>query len=96
MTYSARVTTSLTQRNLEHLLREEIFPSLMVRQVALLRLWTPGEQDLPQRMEVVVLNGIAPEQLPRLEDIPALVKQSHRQRIVRIWQKKQRFAPGRA
>ncbi len=80
MAYSARVTTSLTQRNLERLLREEIFPSLMVRQVALLRLWTPGEQDLPQRMEVVLLSGVVPDQLPDLENIPALVNQSHRQR----------------
>jgi signal transduction histidine kinase len=68
-TYSSRITTSLNAESLVFLLRDEILPSLLVRQSALLwlkedHLFTP-----------LYLKGVGENQLPILADIPALIEQ---------------------
>jgi signal transduction histidine kinase len=68
-TYSSRITTSLNAESLIFLLRDEILPSLLVRQSALLWL-KEGHLFTP-----LYLKGVDENQLPTVADIPALVEQ---------------------
>jgi signal transduction histidine kinase len=68
--YTARITTSLGSEELVHLLRDEVFPSLLVRQAVLLRL-DPAQTPAP-----VFSIGITAEMLPQTQQIPALLAQA--------------------
>ncbi len=56
--YTDRIATSLDIDSLTHLINEEVLPSLLIRQSALLNL------SKEQQVEVVCSKGIAPDQLP--------------------------------
>lgn len=56
--YTDRIATSLDTASLEHLINEEILPSLLIRQSALLDL------AKEKQVEVVCSKGITPDQLP--------------------------------
>jgi hypothetical protein len=57
-TYSARITTSATQSSLLKLLEEDVFPSLLVRQYAFVRITNPLAQ-------IMLSKGIAQNQVPQ-------------------------------
>jgi signal transduction histidine kinase len=69
--YSTRITTSLTLPRLLHLLTEEMLPSLLVRQSALVRC-TEGQ------VTVLYHVGVTVNDLPGAKDLPALVTQAGR------------------
>ena len=73
-TYTARITTSLDEGRLADLLRDQILPSLLIRQAALLRL------DESQSPALVFSLGLQGDQLPSQDDIPFLLAQSGRYR----------------
>lgn len=68
--YTARITTSLGSEELIRLLRNDVFPSLLVRQAALLRL-DAGQTPVP-----IFLSGVRPELLPDAEQLPTLLAQA--------------------
>ncbi len=74
-TYTSRILTSLDLQELVRLLQEEILPSLLVRQSALLRLH-PGEA------KSIFSLGVDPGQLPTILEIPELVKQAGSYRFI--------------
>lgn len=74
-TYAARITTSLDKSSLVHLLKDEILPSLLVRQSALLRC----EDD--NHITSLYSVGIDADQLPTEADIPALLDQAGKYRL---------------
>ncbi len=65
--YTARVTTSLESARLETLLRNEVLPSLLVRQAALLRL------DVNLLPTVVFTLGVDTQLLPTADEIAELL-----------------------
>ena len=71
-TYASRITTSLDITGLVHLLRDEILPSLLIRQSALLRL---NEERFLAR---IYATGIEEGGLPTEENLPFLVERSGR------------------
>jgi hypothetical protein len=68
-TYSSRITTSLSAESLIFLLRDEILPSILVGQSALL--WLKEDHLLTP----LYLKGVGVNRLPTLDDIPALIEQ---------------------
>ena len=68
--YAAKITTSLDSENLVTLLRDEILPSLLVRQSALLYI----NEDNP--INSLYIYGITEGEKPKKSDIPVLMKQS--------------------
>jgi len=69
-TYSTRITTSLNPDSLVHLLRDEILPSLLVRQSALLWLKENGS------FSSLYVDGVDENQLPSVSDSITLVEKS--------------------
>lgn len=65
--YTTRMTTSLGSRDLIGLLRDEVLPSMLIRQAALLRL-----DKSPTPTPVFLLN-VAEQELPTAEQIPSLL-----------------------
>jgi signal transduction histidine kinase len=74
--YTNRIITSLDEKRLVHLLKEEVFPSLLIRQGSLLRLFGSGQENSPLQYQVLYKSGITNDQLPRPENIPILLEQS--------------------
>jgi signal transduction histidine kinase len=74
--YSARITTSLDTGRLVGLIRDELLPTLLVRQAALLRLEYLVDPDIPRQVIPVFILGVTPDELPRPEEIPALLAQA--------------------
>jgi len=72
-TYAARITISPNESTLIHLLRNEILPSLLIRQSALIRL---GENSVT----VVYAQNAGDDQLLAVNDIPLLLKVAGRYR----------------
>lgn len=66
-TYAARIGTSLSTDNLSHLLKDEILPSLMVRQSALVRI-----SDTRQVISVYI-DGIPDDNIPGADVVSTLV-----------------------
>ncbi len=64
-TYSARIATSASTASLLQLLEEDVFPSLLVKQYAFVQL----TDDAPR---VILVRGVDANQLPNLDDAPAL------------------------
>jgi len=69
--YSDRITTSLDHKSLVQLLREELLPSLLVRQSALLHIDAGG-------MKQFTTLGVMDAQIPNEADIPALLSRAGR------------------
>jgi two-component system sensor histidine kinase DegS len=64
-TYSARIATSVSTQSLLQLLDEDVFPSLLVKQYAFVQF----ADDAPR---VILVRGVEADQLPNLDDAPAL------------------------
>jgi signal transduction histidine kinase len=74
--YTARITTSLEMDRLVRLIRDEVLPSLLIRQAALMRLEessSPNEHPVITRIFTL---GIQDSQLPRPEAIPLLLAEA--------------------
>ncbi len=69
-TYASRITTSLDITGLVHLLRDEILPSLLIRQSALLRL------DQENSLVWLYVSGVEERGLPTEENLPSLAERS--------------------
>jgi signal transduction histidine kinase len=67
-TYSDKITTSLDSTNLVHLLRDEILPSLLIRQSALLNLTESNT------IETIYTTGVIEDHMPRVRDQNSLVE----------------------
>ena len=65
--YAARITTSTSSESLQNLIRDEILPSLLVRQFVFLQLDDPGISKL------LFATGLKEEQYPRQTDISELI-----------------------
>lgn len=74
--YTSRITTSLDRPTLVELLKEEVLPSLLVRQSALLHIGDGGQ------IEPLFVSGVDEGQLPSREDIPALENQAAKARTI--------------
>jgi signal transduction histidine kinase len=74
-TYAARITTSLNTPRLVHLLIDEVLPSLLVRQSALLRY----DED---HLAVVYVQAVEPVHLPSHPDLPVLLTQAGKYRAM--------------
>lgn len=72
-TYTARITVSLDTPTLIHLLNDELLPSLLIRQSALLRL----EKD---NLTTFYTNHVAIGQLPTVDELPDLITQAGKYR----------------
>ena len=70
--YTDRITTSLDRSTLVGLLKDEILPSLLIRQSTLLRL----DENIHFYRKYSV--GIEEDELPRVSDLPVLLAQSIR------------------
>ncbi len=66
------VSASPSRERLAAALEEQVFPSLLIRQAAVLELIDPDEQGRPRRLNPAARLGVTPEQLPTPDDIPAL------------------------
>ena len=73
--YTTQITTGLDRQNLIQLLRDEILPSLLVRQAMLLRLEDAGEPGLLFRL------GKDDFPLPRSNEVTQLIAGSGKQRL---------------
>ncbi len=73
--YIERITTSLTQKNLSHLIQEELLPSLLVRQSALLRVEN-------QSLKPLYLMGVEDCQLPNHPELSRLIDEANMYRPV--------------
>lgn len=68
-TYSARIATSLVTGNLIHLLRNEVLPSLFVRQSALVQMGADAKAI------VVYSDGVDQNQMPAKADLNSIISQ---------------------
>lgn len=73
--YAARITTSLDSRRLVHVLRDEVLPSLLIRQSTLVRLHNDNLLD------PVYLEGVESEQLPIPSEMPILLAEAGNYRV---------------
>ena len=67
--FSTQITTSVSLPDLIRVLREEVFPSLLIRQYAFLH-YDQGS------LQVLSIGGLATEQLPTEEGVPGLIARS--------------------
>ena len=67
-TYAGRIATSLERDRLGRLLCDEIFPSMLIRDAALIQL------DLARNPKLIAMCGISPADLPQRADILPLMK----------------------
>jgi signal transduction histidine kinase len=75
-TYIAQITTMLDTETLVQLIRDQIFPSLLIRQGALFRIQTnqvPGEAP---GLNMIFSMGVGNEQLPQPAELPGLLAQA--------------------
>lgn len=79
-TYMARITTSLDASRLAALLRDEVLPSLLIRQAALIRLESIGDGNRPVNVKMIFHLGVPEIELPRASMVPTLLTQSGRPR----------------
>ncbi len=75
-TYSARILTSLEKPQLISLVRDEVMPTLLIRQAVLLRLRGEKADHLPSRQETLLSFGVQEPQLPGLNESAALLRQA--------------------
>ena len=72
--YTARIITSMETEQLRRVICDEVFPSLLIRQAALLRL------DNANNLKVVCRLGVDQTQLPMAAEIPILLAEAGRVR----------------
>jgi signal transduction histidine kinase len=76
VTYADRILTSLDAERLVHLIRDEAFPSLLIRQAALLRIQdTVPPEGINAYNEIFRMN-LAQSELPRADELAAIYSQS--------------------
>lgn len=75
-TYTTRISTSLDTGQLVSLIRDDIFPSLLIRQAAVLRLKGVEDESTGQPLRPILLEEINPAALPKPSEILPLLKQS--------------------
>lgn len=68
--YSTRIVTSLSLERLVQIVRDEVFPSLLIRQAALLRLDDGGN------LTPILTLGVTEAQLPSPSDMPDILSQA--------------------
>jgi signal transduction histidine kinase len=79
--YTARITTSLEMDRLINLIRDEVLPSLLIRQAALLSLESTEPSDgSPVATKIFTLD-VKDSQLPRPETIPILLAEAGKMRV---------------
>ena len=71
-TYASRIATSLDRDNLIQLIRDEALPSLLIREAALIR----NDRTLSPIFRL----NVQDDQLPKTDEVPALIAQSGRYR----------------
>ena len=74
--YTARITTSLEMERLVHLIRDEVLPSLLIRQAALLRLDGMSSATAAQAAGRIFTLDVQDSQLPRPDAIPLLLAEA--------------------
>jgi signal transduction histidine kinase len=79
-TYSNRITTSLDSVQLVNLLRDEVFPSLLIRQAALLRINGGNGNIDGSHITKFMLLRIDPAQIPGADDVHELMRYAARYR----------------
>jgi signal transduction histidine kinase len=72
--YASRIATSMEIDQLSRLLKEEIFPSLQIREAALLSLPPANGEDKSQLAQIVVM-GLGVNDLPSYQQAQALLSQ---------------------
>jgi signal transduction histidine kinase len=77
-TYIAQITTILDTERLVRLIRDQIFPSLLIRQGALLRIQTKKNPGEAPSLHLIFSMGVGDEQLPQPADLPTLLAQAGR------------------
>ena len=82
--YAARLSACSDVEGVVGTLRNEVMPSLLVRQAALLRLENIEGQDGSQFLEPLCLLGISPEELPKAQDIPKLLAVAGRSSLISV------------
>ena len=75
-TYAAQITTSLEWEKLQSILEEDILPSMLVRQAALIRVEGLQQDQAAPRVIPVFSFGIQPEDLPEPVDIQPLISET--------------------
>jgi signal transduction histidine kinase len=81
--YTARITTSLEMERLVHLIRDEVLPSLLIRQAALLRLDSLSPSNGSRAAARIFTLDVKDAQLPRPEVIPSLLAEAGTVRFFR-------------
>jgi len=74
--YTARITTSLEMERLVHLIRDEVLPSLLIRQAALLHLDNLSSSNGSQAVARIFTLDVQDSQLPRPDAIPLLLAEA--------------------
>lgn len=73
-TYALRIATSPDRERVISILRNEVMPSYMIREAALLRIEGADLLNGPTRMEPVCMLGVSPEQLPNREQVGNILR----------------------
>jgi signal transduction histidine kinase len=82
--YSTRISTSLDRQRLVSLLQYEVFPSLFIRQAALLQLEGLDRNRIPKDITPILTLGIGETQQPQKAQIPTLLNQAGHPRPVHL------------
>lgn len=80
-TYTSRISTSLDTGQLASLIRDEILPSLLIRQAAVLRLKGVEDENSDQPLKPILLEDISPSVLPKTSEILPLLEQAETYRV---------------
>ena len=75
-TYTTRISTSLDTGQLVSLIRDEIFPSLLIKQAAILRLKGVEDESSTQPVKPIFLEDISSSALPKPSEILPLLEQA--------------------
>lgn len=75
-TYAGEIITASDSDQLVHLITDQIFPSLLIRQAALLRVQVSEDRNAPASFETLVKYNIEPDQDPLLTDLRSLIHQA--------------------
>lgn len=74
--FTSHISASLDTKRLSHLLQDEVFPSLLIRQAALLRVNGLDKNGQSRHVEVVFSKGVQSSKLPTLSEVSSLIKRS--------------------
>ncbi len=79
--YTTQISTSLDTGQLVSLIRDEILPSLLIRQAAVLRLKGVEDESSDQPLKPILLEDINPSALPKPSEILPLLEQAGNYRV---------------